>query len=149
MTQYIFLVITFQDKYELRFNMYKYKYIGNTLNLFSVVSLTAPSFSGKKLYYSTVPKNKYMNWIKIIKIQSQVFFNNVGFKINTFIWNMIFKYVCKLLILLIVYTPVTGFFTQYFGNMAHTHDIGNFSSVLIKIDEQFMTAIFQLFIWTH
>ena len=29
-------------------------------------------------------------------------------------------------------------FSQYFGNMAHTHEIGNFSVVLKKIGKKYM-----------
>jgi hypothetical protein len=34
-------------------------------------------------------------------------------------------------------------FFQDFGNMTHTHDIGNFSVVLLKIGKKCMTEILQ------
>jgi hypothetical protein len=33
---------------------------------------------------------------------------------------------------------ISGFFSQDFGNMTHTHDIGNFSNVLLTIGEKCM-----------
>ena len=35
-------------------------------------------------------------------------------------------------------------FSQYFGNMTHTHEIGNFSGVFLKIGKKYMTVILQL-----
>jgi hypothetical protein len=37
----------------------------------------------------------------------------------------------------VVITP--GFFFQDFGNMTHTHGIGNYSGVLLKIGEKCIT----------
>jgi hypothetical protein len=36
----------------------------------------------------------------------------------------------------IVAYPTSGIFFQDFGNMTHTHRIGNFSGVLLKIGEK-------------
>ena len=47
------------------------------------------------------------------------------------------------------YTVYHVFFSQYFGNMTHIYEIGNFSGVLLKIGEKFMTAILQLIKATH
>ena len=35
----------------------------------------------------------------------------------------------------------SGFFSKYFGNMAHNHETGNFSGVLLKIGKKWMTVI--------
>ena len=44
-----------------------------------------------------------------------------------------------------LYSVMIRIFFHYFRNMTHTHGIGNFSSVLLKIGKNYMTAILQLF----